>query len=40
MATLIDRADRRAAALIALEDRYGAANYAPLEVVIARAEGV
>jgi ornithine--oxo-acid transaminase len=40
MATLIDRADRSAAALIALEGRYGAANYAPLEVVIARAEGV
>ncbi len=36
----IERTDRTAAELIALEERYGAANYAPLEVVIARAEGV
>jgi ornithine--oxo-acid transaminase len=39
MATLIDH-DRTAAELIALEHRYGAANYAPIPVVIAKAEGV
>lgn len=40
MATLIDRAHGTTAELIALEDRYGAANYAPLDVVVARAQGV
>jgi ornithine--oxo-acid transaminase len=40
MATLTRGADRTAAELIALEQQYGAANYAPLHVVIARAEGV
>jgi ornithine--oxo-acid transaminase len=40
MATSIDVADRTAAGMIAREERFGAANYAPLDVVIARAEGV
>ncbi|HMB52741.1 MAG TPA: aminotransferase class III-fold pyridoxal phosphate-dependent enzyme, partial [Thermoanaerobaculia bacterium] len=33
-------ADRSSADLIALEERYGAHNYHPLDVVVARAEGV
>jgi ornithine--oxo-acid transaminase len=40
METTVAPSDRSAAELIALEERYGAANYAPLDVVIARAEGV
>ncbi len=32
--------DRKAAAFIELEDRYGAHNYQPLDVVVERAEGV
>jgi len=40
MAASIDLADRRAAELIAREERFGAPNYAPLDIVIVRAEGV
>src|SRR5579872_3660782 len=32
--------DRNAAAFIELEDRYGAHNYHPLDLVVERAEGV
>ena len=39
MATVQERTDRSAAELIALEGRFGAANYAPLPVVVVRGEG-
>jgi ornithine--oxo-acid transaminase len=38
--TTSERASRRAAELIDLEDRYGARNYHPLDIVIQSADGV
>ncbi|MBV9103538.1 MAG: ornithine--oxo-acid transaminase, partial [Candidatus Eremiobacteraeota bacterium] len=40
MTTSLEHTDRLAAECIAKERRYGAPNYAPLDVVIARGEGV